>query len=63
VWQLLTKQRTVYSFMWLVDDKATFTDGEEESPRFFEMNGADWDDMGKPETITVTVEPGDLLNS
>jgi hypothetical protein len=21
-----------------------------------------WEDMGKPETITVTIEPGDLLN-
>ncbi len=22
-----------------------------------------WDDMGKPDTITVTIEPGDLLNT
>ena len=23
---------------------------------------SEWEDMGKPDTITVTVEPGDLLN-
>ena len=22
----------------------------------------DWDDMGSPDTITVTIEPGDTLN-
>lgn len=26
------------------------------------MTRADWQDMGEPETITVTIEPGDLLN-
>lgn len=27
-----------------------------------ELAVEDWDAMGRPETITVTIEPGDLLN-
>lgn len=28
-----------------------------------ELNPNDWEDMGSPETITVTIEPGDRLNA
>ncbi len=60
---MLTSQRTVFSFMWLVDKLATFTDGEDEGdPRFFFLTAEAWEDMGEPTTITVTVQPGDLLN-
>jgi len=30
--------------------------------RYCSIERADWEDMGSPETITVTVEPGDTLN-
>lgn len=28
-----------------------------------EISQQDWLDLGKPESITVTIEPGDLLNN
>ena len=31
-------------------------------PRQAQINRADYLDMGSPETITVTIDPGDLLN-
>jgi hypothetical protein len=30
--------------------------------RRVELDIEDWDEMGRPEEITVTIEPGDLLN-
>lgn len=30
--------------------------------RVVKLANADWVDLGSPDTITVTVEPGDLLN-
>ena len=32
------------------------------NPRSVSLNRLDWDDMGNPEVVTVTIEPGDLLN-
>ena len=31
-------------------------------PRLVSLNRGDWADMGSPEVVTVTIEPGDLLN-
>ena len=31
-------------------------------PRYIAVSRGDWDDMGRPEVVTVTIEPGDLLN-
>ena len=31
-------------------------------PRNLVLSKVDWTDMGSPEIITVTIEPGDLLN-
>ena len=31
-------------------------------PRKIVISHADWADMGSPEVVTVTIEPGDLLN-
>jgi len=31
-------------------------------PRVVSLSRADFADMGRPEVITVTIEPGDLLN-
>jgi hypothetical protein len=39
-----------------MDDPATSTD------RAFSLSREDWDEFGRPEVITVTVEPGDRLN-
>jgi hypothetical protein len=58
----LTKSRIVMTFMWLVDDKAKFTYGDDSDPSFFSMGAEAWNDMGQPKTITVTIEPGDSLN-
>jgi hypothetical protein len=45
---------------------ATFqqSDDDEEGvwTKQFQMPTADWDDMGRPEVITITVKPGDTLN-
>lgn len=58
----LTQSRILMTFMWLVDDKVKFTYGDDSDPSFFSMSGEAWEDMGQPRTITVTIEPGDLLN-
>lgn len=58
----LTQSRILMTFMWLVDDKVKFTYGDDSDPSFFSMSGEVWEDMGQPRTITVTIEPGDLLN-
>lgn len=38
-------------------------DEPEESGRWITIDVNSWIDMGSPDTITVTVEPGDLLNA
>ena len=35
---------------------------EEHRLHEFKMDKSVWEDMGSPETITVTIEPGDALN-
>ncbi len=35
---------------------------DDEPPESYLMEVGCWVDMGNPDTITVTVEPGDLLN-
>ena len=60
---MLTESRVLMTFMWLVDDKAKFTYGDDSDPSFFSMSGEAWTDMGSPRQITVTIQPGDLLNS
>jgi len=41
-----------------------FTEKLDESghPRNIMISSTDWADMGSPEVITVTIEPGDMLN-
>lgn len=50
------------TFMWLVDDKAKFTYGDDSDPSYFSMSEEAWNDMGQPRTITVEITPGDSLN-
>lgn len=41
-----------------------FEEGEEQTDfREVRMLKRDWDDLGNPETITATIEPGDRLNA
>ena len=58
----LTRTRIAMTFMWLIDDYAKFTYGDDSDPSFFSMGAEAWNDMGQPRLITVTIEPGDLLN-
>ena len=59
---MLTQQRIVMTFMWVVDEHAKFTYGDDSDPSFFSMSREAWQDMGQPREITVTIEPGDTLN-
>lgn len=59
---MLTQQRIVMTFMWVVDEHAKFTYGDDSDPSFFSMSREAWQDMGQPRVITVTIEPGDTLN-
>jgi protein tyrosine phosphatase len=56
----LTRQRTVWE-----DPQVSF-DGNlvtfESDGRVHQLYHHDWIDMGSPERITTTTEPGDLLN-
>lgn len=47
----------VASFVSVLDE-----DAEPLTVRTVEMRVSDWVDMGRPTTITVTIEPGDALN-
>lgn len=62
----LTKTRTVLQAQGWVDGRMVFTPDEEdvaERSSRLHLDDAVYVDMGKPTTITVTVEPGDLLNA
>lgn len=58
---LLTSTMTG-SFLWQVDDNAVFAYGDEHTPTFFTIKAGAWEDMGKPDKITILVTPGDNLN-
>lgn len=60
----LTKSRIVMAFLWLADEHAIFSyEGyAEDDPQFLRLSGQAWKDMGEPRAITVTIQPGDLLN-
>ena len=60
---MLTKQDILMAFMWVVDDWAKFTYGDDSDPSYFSMSKEAWEDMGQPKKITVTIQPGDLLNT
>jgi hypothetical protein len=39
-----------------------FDEQERNIPHTLHMPDTDWEEMGCPETITITIEPGDKLN-
>jgi hypothetical protein len=49
---------------WVNFRTADFQTPHDDVDRFFKvrLTAAVWHDMGSPETITVTIEPGDRLN-
>ena len=61
---MLTKQRVILHHVVTNDRQAIFCEHLDETgtPRRMSIKAADWADMGSPETVTLTIEPGDLLN-
>ena len=61
---MLTKQRVILHHIVTNDRQAIFCERLDESgvPRRLSFKAGDWTDMGSPEVVTVTIEPGDLLN-
>ena len=60
----LTRSTFLLSFVWQADTRAIFSYDplEDGNPIFWAVEADRWVDMGKPETVTVTIQPGDLLN-
>jgi hypothetical protein len=58
----LTRSQHLASFLWLTDSTAIYSYGDEDAPNFYKVDEQSWVDMGKPAALTITVEPGDLLN-
>lgn len=65
----LTKSQTVLTFRYATGDGAYFEHqaekGEDASNKewnSFHFNKQDWTDMGSPQEVTLTIEPGNTLN-
>jgi hypothetical protein len=64
---ILTAQVSVLDFLHAEGDIATFVykgndlenDNPSNHPRRIEITRQVWEDLGKPENITVTIQPGD----
>jgi hypothetical protein len=59
---MLTKTRSILSRTRIVNGRVFFAQDEEPFTALVSLSEEAWDDMGRPETITVSVEPGDHLN-
>lgn len=57
-----TKQRTVLRRAADTSHSVTVFDNGEDPWPSLELPFAKWEHLGRPDVITVTVEPGDLLN-
>ena len=60
----LTRSTFLLSFVWQADTRAIFSydPHEDGNPIFWAMEADKWEDMGSPRVVTVTIQPGDLLN-
>lgn len=58
----LSRQVILASFIWLTDDRAVYSYGDEDNPQFLYLTKYVWEEMGNPESLTLTIQPGDLLN-
>lgn len=62
---MLTKHRTILHYWTTSMGLTSFLTRDEDTGSVVEAHELPedvWVDMGSPDTITVTVEPGDLLN-
>ena len=61
----LSKTSTIMHLVVANDTKALFCEELDEPgvPRRASLPKKDWEDFGSPETITVTVVAGDILNT
>lgn len=62
----LIETKKVLVRLWTGDEYVTFGQIDEDNPKHrvnhLYLSHLDWQDMGYPETITVSVVPGDALN-
>lgn len=61
----LTKTRSILTRIATGRTHVSFASHSEDDgsiDRHVEVRRATWDDLGQPEQITLTIEPGDLLN-
>jgi len=62
---MITKQSVLMRALRVNGEDALFYEWQDdlrERQRQLSLKATDWADMGSPEVITVTIEPGDLLN-
>ena len=64
---MVTKQRVIMSHFFRANvEDVLFCEWQDGGPirrqRQLSLLSSDWAEMGSPEVITVTIEPGDLLN-
>ena len=59
---MLVKKETIFDFHVEIDGMVYFTT-EDERPRTYTIDKIDWEDFGKPLTLTITAQAGDLLNN
>jgi len=59
---MMMRTQKVLTFCAGSEDEALFCQPEVEGATLFPLHRRDWADMGCPQTITVTIEPGDTLN-
>jgi hypothetical protein len=63
---VVTKHRTIFEYhhrSYFEDPMFVQVHDRDERWHSLILQHATWQDMGAPETITVTIEPGNLLNS
>lgn len=61
----LTKSRMVYDFDSTIDEVAIYfhiSDEDTGESQVMDIPVDKYNDLGQPDKITVTIEPGDLLN-
>lgn len=61
---MLEKSRSVLYKRYLASKFVVFSDnGNDEGDKEVIFSKMDWEDMGSPFEVTVTIEPGDKLNA
>lgn len=63
---IITKATTVMYRDGVYPNFVSFMEEQEDGlpviPRYLEISTEKWDDLGAPNVITLTIEPGDRLN-